>query len=44
MAITAAAASLQAEPIVRAALERSAAAVLDLDSLELLGGAGAKTI
>lgn len=36
MAITAAAANLQAVPIVRAALERTTTAVLDLDALELL--------
>lgn len=36
IAITAAAVTLQAAPIVRAALERSAAAALDLDALELI--------
>lgn len=36
IAITAAAATLQAAPVVRAAVERSAAAAVDLDALELI--------
>jgi hypothetical protein len=41
--VTAAAATLQSEPIVRTGLARSSAAVMELDSLRLLDGASLRS-